>query len=523
MNLRMISLLVLTTVACFDPALPQTLLPPFIGCSRNAECPTELPICAERLGTCVVANTVCLEPDGKNAVDGNECGSARVCIAGVCTDARCGDGIESFDEECDDANDVDIDACISCKDAACGDGIVQEGVEDCDSTAGCRANCELLDCIEGAGQCNGDVIVYCEKDVFRVERDCGALQATCVQDSRTYCETTAGQPCFNGATFSTCAGGVCNVDTATTGECTSSSCEGGAGRCVAGKYQAYCNGNASLSVDCDAFGATCQNGVGCVLAATESCTPFFTTCVSADGRTEPCPEDGRCLMPFIDLDGDTRDTARTVTVPSTSTSNLTPARDEDCVAFTLDEAQFLKLSTTMSVANCSANQADPTLVVINDEGQIVVGSEDTNLTNACAMTVAAFEPGSYRTCAYESHRTTRGTLFDVSVHVEAVEVQTVTLPYADTIPVLTPEPTCFAFTLTEPRPVTVNVGLGDPRCMNVLDTVASLEGEFVDDIDDDLCGVLTTQNPLPAGTHVACAASYDARYSNIAIRIEIEQ
>ena len=37
-------------------------------------------------------------------------------------------------EECDDANDIETDACIALRAAACGDGIVHAGVEVCDDS-----------------------------------------------------------------------------------------------------------------------------------------------------------------------------------------------------------------------------------------------------------------------------------------------------------------------------------------------------------------------------------------------------
>ena len=46
----------------------------------------------------------------------------------------CGNGIPEANEECDDANDIETDACIACRAAACGDGIVHAGVEVCDDS-----------------------------------------------------------------------------------------------------------------------------------------------------------------------------------------------------------------------------------------------------------------------------------------------------------------------------------------------------------------------------------------------------
>ncbi len=52
-------------------------------------------------------------------------------------DPFCGDGLIDDGEQCDDANMVETDACLSdCVEATCGDGIVHEGVEGCDDGNG---------------------------------------------------------------------------------------------------------------------------------------------------------------------------------------------------------------------------------------------------------------------------------------------------------------------------------------------------------------------------------------------------
>lgn len=61
----------------------------------------------------------------------------------------CGNGNTDPSEACDDANDVETDACLStCEAAACGDGFVHEGVEACDDGNtddgdGCSSTCQL--------------------------------------------------------------------------------------------------------------------------------------------------------------------------------------------------------------------------------------------------------------------------------------------------------------------------------------------------------------------------------------------
>ena len=66
------------------------------------------------------------ECDDANDIDDDACSNA-------CAGASCGDSIVQEGEECDDGNVVDTDGCTkSCTFAVCGDGIVHEGVEECD-------------------------------------------------------------------------------------------------------------------------------------------------------------------------------------------------------------------------------------------------------------------------------------------------------------------------------------------------------------------------------------------------------
>ena len=64
------------------------------------------------------------ECDDGNTIEGDECLSNR-------RRARCGDGIQAADEQCDDGNADPTDACAECQLPSCGDGRLQEG-ELCD-------------------------------------------------------------------------------------------------------------------------------------------------------------------------------------------------------------------------------------------------------------------------------------------------------------------------------------------------------------------------------------------------------
>ena len=78
------------------------------------------------------------------------------------SDGRCGDGLLSAGETCDDGNGIDEDACTNaCQNATCGDGIIREdlvpgivGYEVCDdgNTAdddGCLSSCRGATCGDG--------------------------------------------------------------------------------------------------------------------------------------------------------------------------------------------------------------------------------------------------------------------------------------------------------------------------------------------------------------------------------------
>lgn len=78
-----------------------------------------------------------------------------VCEEGECLPPVCGDGIVQEDEECDDANDIDTDACLpSCLLATCGDSLIWDGEEACDDgndddTDDCPTTCQPAVCGDG--------------------------------------------------------------------------------------------------------------------------------------------------------------------------------------------------------------------------------------------------------------------------------------------------------------------------------------------------------------------------------------
>jgi cysteine-rich repeat protein len=100
---------------------------------------------------------------GNGVVEGDEaCDDANqietdACL-NDCTAASCGDGlIQEGVEVCDDGNTDNTDACAECADAVCGDGHVQTGVEACDDgntddTDACLTTCVAASCGDGLVQ-----------------------------------------------------------------------------------------------------------------------------------------------------------------------------------------------------------------------------------------------------------------------------------------------------------------------------------------------------------------------------------
>jgi cysteine-rich repeat protein len=97
-------------------------------------------------GTPLEDGAACLPPDG---VEG-------VCVAGRCSTMTCGNGTIEAPEECDDANDSNVDACLAnCVAASCGDGWVRTDEEACDGDPAreCPTSCGstgLQECVECA-------------------------------------------------------------------------------------------------------------------------------------------------------------------------------------------------------------------------------------------------------------------------------------------------------------------------------------------------------------------------------------
>ena len=130
-----------------------------IRCQESADCPVGA-LCWAEAGRCVDSGTECVtlnvaDSEVRAVSDGTGC-SSGICVQGGCVSPRCGDGIFSAPEACDDGNQSNVDECTSeCKNAVCGDGYLQLGVEACDdgnavNGDGCDNNCVPSGCGNGA-------------------------------------------------------------------------------------------------------------------------------------------------------------------------------------------------------------------------------------------------------------------------------------------------------------------------------------------------------------------------------------
>ena len=215
---------------------------------------------------------------------------------------RCGDGIIDAEEECDDANLIDTDLCLtSCQiaPARCGDGVVQSDVEECDDgdqddTNECNNRCELVRCGDGPNQTSAE--------------DCDD-QNPCTSDR---CEMESGLCVHEVSDGAVCVPTTGCVDV---------------GACVAGDCVpvegAHCDDENPCTADsCDEETNTCTHeatseleGVNCGedlndrctqnLCTAGECLPETRTCVDDDPcTTDHCdPEVGCYFSPSHELDG----------------------------------------------------------------------------------------------------------------------------------------------------------------------------------------------------------------------------
>ncbi len=243
---------------------------------------------------------------GKPLVEGDACGTGKLCKAGLCIDASCGDGVVSGAEECDDGNVTDGDGCDMCKHSCvstdptrdCSGGDPCAGASTCDdATHTCAPGTPLADGTScGTGKiCKAATCVSasCGDGVVTAPEECdlGAGNGPgtgCEVDCKLSCANDAacgdGNPC-NGA--ETCQ--AVTVDGKSGKKCAAgtpladgTSC--GSGKtCKAGACAAPTCGNGTIDPgeDCD-FGAGNGAGTGCETSCKFSCTKSPDSC--SDGN-----------------------------------------------------------------------------------------------------------------------------------------------------------------------------------------------------------------------------------------------
>ena len=248
--------------------------------------------------------------------NGAACGTGKICNAGACADAVCGDKIITAPEECDDGNTTPGDGCDACKfscvsaDAArnCTPTDACKGKGTCnDTTHVCAPGTPLADGAAcGSGQvCKGGTCIpaTCGDGIVEQGEDCDFAAAN---GAGSGCEVTCKFSCTKQpescVTQDLCAG---------TSACTSVTVSGHAGqKCVVGTppqngtpcpnngtcsggscRTALCgNGTLDNGEQCD-FGTLNGPGTGCETNCTFSCTKVPNSCPNADAcspQTQAC-------------------------------------------------------------------------------------------------------------------------------------------------------------------------------------------------------------------------------------------
>ncbi len=281
---------------CDDGALNGTPGDPCTGfcrfvCTVDANC-DDGDVCN---GSETCADHLCMP--GTAATDGTTCGTDKLCSGGTCVDARCGDGVTTPPEECDDGNAVDGDGCDSdCKfscistdptrnctpmDACAGQGTCDDSTHECaaGTPEGDGTMCGTGDDYCKMGMCT---VPMCGNMIVEPGEDCddGGLNGTKGDGCTSMCKFACVTPTTDcGAPPACekfqCAAHVCMAVADTSLNGMSCGTPGGMlvcnnGSCAAAS--AVCgNGVVETGEDCD-FGA--QNGPnsGCETNCKFSCT-----------------------------------------------------------------------------------------------------------------------------------------------------------------------------------------------------------------------------------------------------------
>jgi len=234
--------------------------------------------------------------------------------------AKCGDGVQDSDEQCDDGNRVNGDGCSSiCRyEGWCGNRICEVG-----EAHTCPTDCPIC----GNGQCDAnESVASCTVDCYCTNGTCdpGETETTCPQDC-------GANPCGDGVcaaseslsscptdcycTNGTCDTGenatICPQDCTTPPTCgngaldTGEACDGnnlGGKTCAT---QGFTGGTLSCNANCTLNTAGCTSSTGCTIVPQSGCqggqkctvdTASANRCITAGilGDGEICTADAEC-------------------------------------------------------------------------------------------------------------------------------------------------------------------------------------------------------------------------------------
>lgn len=161
--MRSSAILLLTAFACVAPlGTPNS----DIQCQSTEECPGSLR-CNPGVQKCFASTGPCQVEEAslyRSVPDGTNCetpaGADGICIAAVCAEPRCGDGIVSDAEQCDDGENIGgaPNSCQpGCLNPGCGNGFVDDLFgEECDDASAngngfspCTTECRRNRCGDG--------------------------------------------------------------------------------------------------------------------------------------------------------------------------------------------------------------------------------------------------------------------------------------------------------------------------------------------------------------------------------------
>lgn len=226
-------------VGCaFDPQVPVDAP---LSCAGGLDCPAQ-DVCLVEQGTCIPLDSLCIDVTDRNAraqPDGNACGGGSICVGAVCSVPRCGDGVVTGIETCDDGvgnDDLAPDACRStCLPAGCGDGTLDDD-EECDDgpknaddgADACRGSSPFGTCaLPGCGDGVVDTAELCDDGVANSDVRANACRSSCRPARCGDGTRDVGEECDDGplnnddgadACRTTCARASCGDAVTDTGE-----------------------------------------------------------------------------------------------------------------------------------------------------------------------------------------------------------------------------------------------------------------------------------------------------------------